>query len=124
MQLTDPQRPTIAHQPAFIGGMVAIPQPRIWPLADGPFNLVEISMMLPVKETPGVMAKWFTTKMDIEDLPEWVNDFRYDPEKCVLETFTEENGFTPNLSGKSNGETKAGPVSHPKTLDNSLLDDL
>ena len=105
MHLFDTHRPTIAHRLAFLSGMVTIPQPQIWPLEDNP-NLIEISMMLPIKGASGYMAKWFRAQINAEDLPTWMIRFRNDPEQTILETFNDDQGFTPNLDAKSHVEPK------------------
>jgi hypothetical protein len=120
MHLHHPQRPTIAHRLAFQGGMVVIPPPQIWHLEDDE-NLYEVSMMLPIKELSGFMAKWFRTTMHVDDLPDWLLSFRQNPEQCIMETFTNlEGGFTPNLDAKQT------PIKAPaiKSPDFVLLDDL
>jgi hypothetical protein len=112
MQIHDIARPTIAHRPAFTGGMVVIPRPQIWPLEGG--QEVEISMMLPIKELDGFIAKWFTATLPIDELPNWLRTFNNNPEETITETFNQENGFTPNLEAKTT----------TRIMDPYLLDDL
>jgi hypothetical protein len=121
MHLHDKNRPKISHSPAFIGGMIAIPQITIWPIEDpNDFTdgLIEISMMLPIKELDGFMAKWFHYKIHSEDLPDWLSRFRNDPERTVIETFSRGN-FTPNLEAKQNIK-----VNHATKVPDLLLNDL
>jgi len=120
MRLHDPLRPTIAHRLAFLSGMVVIPQPQIWPLEDNP-NLIEISMILPIKEVSGFMCKWFRTQISAEDLSQWLTDFRIDPEQTISKTFDNDQGFTPNLDAKSHVEPKKPKESTRRVL---LLDNL
>lgn len=103
MRFHDPNRPTIGHRKAFLGGMVVIPQICIYTVNDPDAAIIEISMMLPVKELDGFISKWFTTRMHVDELPDWLMSFDNDPEKTILETFTKDEdhgGFTPDLLPK------------------------
>lgn len=123
MLLHDANRPKIAHHLAFASGMVVIPKPQIWPIEspdkDKGDLSVEISMMLPIKELSGFMAKWFHATMPAKELPNWLMGFHNNPEQCILETFTSEGEFTPNLDAKQSYKEPQRKILSP-----SLLDDL
>jgi hypothetical protein len=112
MNLYDPNRPTIAHKRAFVGGMLPIPHIEIWPLED---LFYELSIMLPIRESSGFMAKRFSVKFIGVGLLNWLDQFKNNPEKTIMDTWGQNNNFKPYLNFKK---------SEPLENLNELLNDL
>jgi hypothetical protein len=114
MHLYSPNRPTIAHKRAFLGGMLPIPPIEIRPLEEN--SCYELSMMLPIQESSGFMAKRFENKLEPMGILIWLNNFKLDPENTIMNTWGgEDQQFKPCLSFKKS-----------ETLEdlNKLLDNL
>lgn len=82
MQLNDPERPLIGDRPAYGEPPLAVlPDLSVWPMSH---DMCRLSVMLAVGRNE---FAWFTCMANTSQLPLWLDEYRKNPEKFLMEKF-------------------------------------